>query len=166
MIVAMSKNRGIGYKNSLPWNFKTDMEYFSKLTIGNPKHKNAVIMGKNTWLSLPNKPLPKRENLVISSTLKGNNIFKSPEECLDYCKDNNIDNVWIIGGQQIYSDFIHHTELTTIHKTEIQRIYDCDTFFPDIPNCFTKYPVSSWSFNKDTRLIFDVYFKDQNMDCR
>jgi len=166
MIVAMTKNRGIGYKNSIPWKIKKDMEYFSKLTIGNSKHKNAIIMGKNTWLSLPNKPLPKRENLIISSTMKGDNIYKNTNECLDYCKDQKFDNVWIIGGQEIYNEFIHHKELRTIHVTEIQRPYECDTFFPLIPNNFTIYPVSAYYSENNINISFNTYFKDHNKDCR
>ena len=166
MIVAMCRNRGIGYKNTIPWKIKKDMEYFAKLTIGNPKHKNALIMGKNTWLSLPHKPLPKRENLILSSTMEGNNIFKTSDECLEYCKDNNFDNVWVIGGQQIYSDFLYHKDLKTIYVTEIQRNYECDTVFPLIPDKFIKYPVSSYYFENNTNIMFDTYFTDQKMDCR
>ena len=66
IIVAYCKNRGIGAGNKLPWRLKQDMLLFKKLTVG--KGNNAVIMGKNTWLSLP-KALPERSNFVISESI-------------------------------------------------------------------------------------------------
>ena len=66
IIVAACKNRGIGLNNKLPWKLKKEMNIFTKLTKGD--ETNAVIMGKNTWLSLP-KALPKRANFVISKSV-------------------------------------------------------------------------------------------------
>ena len=68
IIVAICENNGIGYNNSLPWNIKEDLKIFSKLTRGN--NNNAIIMGRNTFESLPNNFLPKRDNLVLSESLK------------------------------------------------------------------------------------------------
>ena len=67
LIVAYCKNRGIGFKNTLPWKLSLDMNRFKKLTIGNKN--NAVIMGRNTWESLPlkYKPLPKRTNIILTT---------------------------------------------------------------------------------------------------
>ena len=55
LIVAYCSNKGIGFNNDLPWNIRSDLIKFSKLTKGNCN--NAIVMGKNTWLSLPKKPL-------------------------------------------------------------------------------------------------------------
>ncbi len=68
LIVGFCKNRGIGLKNALPWHLKKDLVRFKKLTIGDGD--NAVIMGRNTWNSLPKKwkPLPKRTNIVLTRT--------------------------------------------------------------------------------------------------
>ena len=67
LIVAYCRNRGIGFKNKLPWKLSSDMNRFKNLTIGDGN--NAVIMGRNTWESLPQKfkPLPKRSNIVLST---------------------------------------------------------------------------------------------------
>ena len=67
IVVATCKNRGIGIKNQLPWRLLSDLYFFKYLTIGN--EKNAVIMGKNTYLSLP-KPLKYRDNIVLSTSMK------------------------------------------------------------------------------------------------
>ena len=72
LIVAMCKNNGIGFDNKIPWRISEDMSYFSKKTSGDYSvdgiKKNAVIMGRNTWESLPKKykPLPNRLNIVLT----------------------------------------------------------------------------------------------------
>ena len=75
LIVAYCRNRGIGFQNKLPWKLSQDMNRFKNLTIGNGN--NAVVMGKNTWESLPQKykPLPKRANIVLST--KYDNLFNN-----------------------------------------------------------------------------------------
>ena len=69
IIVAHCRNRGIGFQNQLPWQLSADLKKFKELTIGNGN--NAVIMGRNTWASLPSryKPLPKRENIVLTTEI-------------------------------------------------------------------------------------------------
>ena len=88
LIVAFSKNMGIGYKNKIPWFLKNDLKYFKKLTIGN--NNNAVVMGRKTWESLPVNKLPKRDNLILSKTIKGDNIFSNINDLNIYCKKKKI----------------------------------------------------------------------------
>ena len=83
MIVAFCKNRGIGFQNKLPWHIPNELKYFKRKTTKGDN--NVVIMGKNTWESLPKKPLPKRINIVLSKTLnekdvKDAYIFSDMEE--------------------------------------------------------------------------------------
>ena len=66
IIVAMDKKNGIGLNNALPWKFKKDMHFFREMTKGDGN--NAIVMGKNTYLSINNK-LPDRDNLVLSTSL-------------------------------------------------------------------------------------------------
>ena len=65
LIVAVSKNYGIGKDNSMPWYIKSELKYFKDIT-SNPSFNNIVLMGRKTWDSLPRKPLPNRINVVIS----------------------------------------------------------------------------------------------------
>jgi len=85
IIVAMDNNRGIGLNNKLPWSFKEDMKYFKNLTKG--AGNNAIIMGKNTYLSI-NKALPFRDNIILSSTLQDVSdtivVCKSMKELFDF----------------------------------------------------------------------------------
>lgn len=71
LIVAATKTNGIGHNARLPWRLPKEMSYFARVTTAAPEGKqNAVIMGRNTWESIPNKfrPLPNRLNLVISTS--------------------------------------------------------------------------------------------------
>ena len=109
IIVARTRNMGIGMKNKIPWRLKGDMEYFKNQTIGNGQ--NCVIMGKNTWQSLPKKPLPKRENLILSSSLQSDDIdgghcFNDIPSLIDYVNKTKYENIWVIGGEQIYRNFL------------------------------------------------------------
>ena len=65
IITAIDQNNGIGKNNSIPWNLPKDLKHFKDIT-----ENSFVIMGRNTWNSLPKKPLPNRINIIISSTIK------------------------------------------------------------------------------------------------
>jgi len=133
MIVAMDKNRGIGNKNTIPWKLSQDMKYFRNMTIG--QGNNAIVMGKNTFLSI-NRVLPKRTNYVLSNSLTNvpNSLIlvKTFDKLLLSLQDHKYDDIWIIGGQRMYNDFIKHKLATEIYITYIDAEYECDTFFPSI----------------------------------
>jgi|TARA_B110000259_G_scaffold186775_1_gene238863 dihydrofolate reductase len=140
IIAGMCQNRGIGKDGSLPWKIKEDMQFFSKLTKGNGN--NAVIMGKNTWESFNGKHLKDRDNLIISTSLtidearENDNIvsFKTIADITEFCDNNNYDDIWIIGGETIYKQFIDLNLSTEAVITFINNKYDCDTFFPTLDN--------------------------------
>jgi|TARA_R110002072_G_scaffold3697_4_gene25922 dihydrofolate reductase len=141
IIVAFDIKYGIGINNRLPWHMPDDLKQFSKLTRGNGK--NAVIMGKNTWNSLPIKMLAGRDNLILSSELvieentPFNNYiktFNTLQKLINFCEKNNYEEVWIIGGSQIYNLFLDNKRVDKIYATIINRQYKCDTFFPEIIN--------------------------------
>ena len=135
IIVAICENNGIGYNNCLPWNIKEDLKIFSKLTRGN--NNNAIIMGRNTFESLPNNFLPKRDNLVLSSSIiidekKENNIIKTfdnIDNIIKFCNTKNYEEVWIIGGQLIYESFLRKNIVNKLFITKINKKYLCDKFF-------------------------------------
>ena len=131
----MTKNMGIGLNNSLPWYYKEDLKRFAKITKGNGN--NAIIMGRKTWESLPKKPLPGRTNIILSRTLENENedfvIFDEINDALLFCHEQNMNDVWIIGGNQIYKETLERPELVEINMTLINRNYECDTFFKGIP---------------------------------
>tara|TARA_A100001015_G_scaffold266410_1_gene315614 strand:- start:1914 stop:2468 length:555 start_codon:yes stop_codon:yes gene_type:complete len=171
IIVATCKNMGIGYDNTLPWNIKSDLRKFRILTIGN--NNNAIIMGKNTWNSLPIKPLPFRDNLILSNTLANVNnknclVFNNIDSLINYCINKNYDNIWIIGGAKIYNAFIdNYTRyIYEIYITHIEKEYKCDSFFPDITDNNKFICLSKTSHNKDINKencnIYDIIYRNKD----
>ena len=142
-IVAMCSNKGIGLNNTLPWKCKEDLLYFKKLTIG--EGNNAIVMGKNTYKSIG--ILPRRHNFILSSTLhfsyvKNNYLVKtfiSIDELLKFINNNNYDNLWIIGGSQIYKSFLNKHLIDLFYITYIDKHFECDTFMCQLPNYYLRW---------------------------
>lgn len=136
LIVACDLNGGIGKNNTIPWYNLNDMKFFKKTTIAtqDKNKKNAVIMGKNTWFSLPKKPLPFRENFVITrypENINPNIISFSNVNDAIYVMDHkeNIESIFIIGGATLYNYCLRFIPIDSIYYTKINETYDCDTFF-------------------------------------
>ena len=117
LILACDPNGGIGYQNKLPWtNIQGDLPRFKRLTEGHP-----VVMGRNTWDSLPKKPLPNRVNIVVTSRPFVEDGVASVNRLLNYP-----DLYWLIGGAKLVEQawpFINEIHLTKVHDH-----YACDTF--------------------------------------
>jgi dihydrofolate reductase len=129
LIAAVAQNNCIGAKNQLPWYIPEDLKHFKKITDG-----HAVLMGRNTWLSLPEKfrPLPNRRNIVLSY----NPVEGLPAGVLWY---NNLDealqkhageDVYVMGGGMMYAQTIERAD--TLYITEVHKTVDGDVFFPEI----------------------------------
>lgn len=124
LIACIDKFNSIGLNNDLIYKFSDDLKIFKQKTIN-----NIVVMGRKTFESLNFKPLPNRENIIISKTLhnppdNSYTIFKNIEKVLNI--ENNQKNVFIIGGKQIYEYFNNHYEELhlTIIKSEFTKNYD------------------------------------------
>lgn len=136
MAVAITGNGGIGIKGGLPWpNLKGDMTLFSKRTTGSGK--NAVLMGKNTWYSIPEnrRPLKNRTNIIITrnemESTPSCHVFHSIHDAVTYCENcGDYDELWIIGGSGIYNEFLntHYDKVTRVYITYVCGNYECDTF--------------------------------------
>jgi dihydrofolate reductase len=137
IIVATCKNFGIGFKNKLPWNLKSDLVKFKHLTIGNGN--NAIVMGSNTWNSLPKQPLHNRFNCILSNSIevdkKNAKVFNNVDNLIEFTQSKKFDDVWIIGGEQIYNLFLEKDLVNNIFLTKIYENYVCDTYFK-YPNTF------------------------------
>ena len=94
-ILAMDNSRLIGSKNGLPWHIPEDMKRFKEFTTG-----SIVVMGRNTYLSLPDRfrPLPHRRNIVITrSTIDGVESYSSIETFISTMQSETVEQVWLIG---------------------------------------------------------------------
>lgn len=127
IIVAIASNNAIGKNNELLWHLSDDLKRFKKITTG---HK--IIMGRNTYLSLPNGALPNRKNVVISDRkgeeFEGCEMAYSIEEALANVKED--EEAFIIGGGMIYKQFLPHAR--KLYLTRVNKEFDADTFFPEI----------------------------------
>jgi len=127
IIVAVAKNNVIGKDNKIPWHISDDFKHFKELTLNHP-----IIMGKNTYFSLPKRPLPERENIVLtflddSFNESGITIMHSLKNALEYTENKD---VYIIGGASVYKQAMEFA--TKLEITSIDKEYQGDTFFPEI----------------------------------
>ncbi len=127
LIVAADQKNCIGKQNKLPWHLKSDLQYFKKLTTN-----HCIIMGRNTFESI-GKPLPNRVNIVLSTNKNyqqsGVVVRNTIEEAIAYCQQWQQQQVFIIGGAQIYAaamPIVNKVFLTRV-ETEVQN---GDAFFP------------------------------------
>ena len=129
-IVAISKNRVIGNENDIPWYLPADLKYFKKTTLN-----HHIIMGRNTFQSI-GKPLPKRTNIVMTRNpffiASGCLITHSLEQALKLAFDNEEQEVFIIGGGQIYDLALPY--LDKIYLTEVDLEVPGTVVFPVLPD--------------------------------
>ena len=130
----MGKNRVIGNKGKLPWRMPADLEYYrSKI-----KGKTAV-MGRKTFESMGNKPLPNRANIIITRDqnykVDGAIVVHSAEEAVKEAEKYKTDEVMVIGGSEIYKEFLPRAN--RIYLTIIDGVFEGDAFFPE-------YDITEW----------------------
>jgi dihydrofolate reductase len=139
IIAAVAENNAIGKDNKLLWHLKEDLQRFKKLTSG-----HIIIVGENTYNSLPIKPLPNRTNIVITD----NEDFKPTgcyvahsikEAIFEANKWQEIDflpnEIFIIGGAMIYEEFMKYAHM--LYITKIHKEFEADRFFPKIDEQWT-----------------------------
>lgn len=130
LIAALTKNRVIGKNNDLPWHLPDDMKFFMETT----KH-HFVIMGRKNYESIPAKyrPLPNRTNIVVTRQsgyiAPSCTVVNTLEQGLTIAKVSNQNEVFVIGGAEIYSLAMPYAD--KLYLTEIEAEIEGDTFFPE-----------------------------------
>ncbi len=155
-IVAKTRNNVIGKDNKMPWHISDDLKYFKKITTG-----HIIILGRKNYESI-GKPLPNRVNIVLTR----NELFNCPgcirlgtiEQALKFAYDQNEDEVFIVGGGQIYEQSREYWD--RIYVTEIDTELEGDVFFPSLDKnewnlishkCHPKSEKNEYDF------CFDIY---------
>lgn len=164
IIVAVDRWLGIGEGNTIPWKIKEDIKYFKYITCGlyDDKKSNAVIMGRKTWESIPDKyrPLQSRFNIVLTKQKEyiasGACVCDTLGKALAHAKEAYTENIFVIGGGQLYSEAIKSDLLDKIYITKIDATWACDTFFPDIPDNFKSISRSNIITENGTDFYFEV----------
>lgn len=152
LIVAVDKNWGIGYQNKLLVSIPEDMKFFRSETSG-----KVVVMGRKTLESFPNGlPLKNRTNIVLTKNpnyqVKGAVVCHSVEEILKELKKYPTEDVYVIGGDSIYKQFLPYCNVA--HVTRIDHAYEADAFFPDIE----KMPEWKLTGESEEKTYFDLEF--------
>jgi dihydrofolate reductase len=127
IIVAIAENNAIGKDNKLLWHLSEDLKRFKRLTSG-----HTVIMGRNTFLSLPNGALPNRKNIVISDQdgeqFEACEMAYSIEDALLLAGSD--DECFIMGGGMVYRQML--PVAGKLYLSRVHKAFEADTFFPEI----------------------------------
>lgn len=161
MVVAMGKNRAIGNNNQLLWHLPNDLKHFKSLTIGKP-----IVMGRKTFESI-GKPLPKRDNLILTtsdlnnfshSTTENIKLFAGINQLLEFLEQNYQQiEIMVIGGGEIYRKFLPYTK--KIYLTLVDAQLSGDVFFPDLDsNLWQECMKHQVDFKKDDRHAYNYSF--------
>jgi len=140
LIVAMDERRGIGVDGHLPWHLSADLKRFKSITMG-----HHMIMGRKTYESI-GRPLPGRISIVVSHDLtfqpEGCMVARSLETALEFARLGNEDEVFIIGGGDLFDQAIEIAD--RIYHTKVHASLKADVFFPE-------YDLKDW---KETEPLF------------
>ena len=153
MIVAVDSNWAIGHKGKLLVSIPEDMQFFRRETTG-----KVVVMGRKTLESFHNGlPLKNRVNVVITKdkeyNVKDAIICHSIEEALEVLKQYNDEDIYVIGGESVYRQFLPYCSVA--HVTKINYSYDADTYFPNLDE------MDEWTIEEssDERTYFDLEYE-------
>ncbi len=148
IIAAVSENNVIGSGNAIPWHIREDMLHFKKLTTGWP-----CIMGRKTYESLPKRPLPGRENIVLSRRADyrsdGAVVVPSLEKALSLHKDS--EKIFICGGQSVYSAALPLA--AKIELTRVHRSVAGDVFFPAAAMDMSEWVIAAEEVHREYSFI-------------
>lgn len=160
LIACVDKNGSLGYENELIFNYAEDMKLFREVTAD-----GIVVMGRNTWFSLPEKfrPLPGRENIVISSQMEVDeaasfSVVKDIDELTDMVKDS-CKNKWVIGGGRVYNEFLYKGLVSEIHLSESKTLAERADAFLDMEFIKRNYEVIVSIDKRD--FVYNIYSKKQ-----
>ncbi len=139
IILATDNKYGIARDGVIPWYITEDLRFFRQKTANNYLGKRVIIMGRKTSDTLPDKYLPNRINIIITSQQlekPDNDVYyaKSLNDALDIAEKLS-NSIWVIGGNTLYKEAFRHYKLKNIYHTFIHNDYNCDIF--------TKLPKSS-----------------------
>ncbi|MCG8422675.1 MAG: dihydrofolate reductase [Proteobacteria bacterium] len=145
IVVAIDRDRGIARAGQIPWRLPGDVAHFKTLTRTTRASgtRNAVVMGRKTWDSIPDRlrPLLGRKNAVLTRQHQlevpgGVMCASSLDRALAGLRieqahgDRPIERIFVIGGSEIYAEAVGKLGCRTIYLTRVDGSFDCDRFFP------------------------------------
>ncbi len=138
LVWAEDTTGAIGKDGKLPWHLPNDLKFFRTTTTG-----KTIVMGRKTFESMGNRPLPNRNNYILSRQKKyqapGATVISELSELPD-------GDIYVIGGSEIYKQFLPDADV--LIRTKINGVFDGDTFFPEVD-------WSEWELSEETPGIQD-----------
>ncbi len=130
-VVAVDKNWGIGNEGNLLFHISEDLKNFRRLTEG-----KTVILGRKTLATFPKgAPLKNRRNVILSRDesyrVDGAEVARSVEDAVELLKNENTDNVCVIGGESIYRQMLPYCDMAVVTKIDAEAPAS-DKFFPNL----------------------------------
>lgn len=178
VILAISKNFGIGIKGQLPWSLRRDLQNLKNITTNinlfnklSKNKQNAVIMGRKTYESLPAKvrPMPNRLNIVLShemvdsSSYNGALVCKSLPQALETVEQrlkDQVEEVFVLGGARVFEEALAHERCQQVFLTKVGLEFPCDTFVSkDILKDFKHLETSKTYIENEIPFTFSRYYK-------
>ena len=153
LIVNVDSNWAIGYRGKLLVSIPEDMKFFRSETTG-----KVVVLGRKTLDTFPGgQPLKNRTNIILTRNpnyqVKGAIICHSVEEVLEELKKYNSEDVYIIGGDSIYKEFLPYCDVA--HVTRTDYVYDADAWFPNLE----EDPAWVLTGESEEKTYFDLEFR-------
>jgi dihydrofolate reductase len=156
LIVAVDEKGGIGKNNAVPWHLPADLRRFKRLTMG-----HHLVMGRKTFESI-GRPLPGRITVVITHRetylAPGAQVVHSLAQALRLAKKNSEDEVFVVGGGEIFSQAIHLAE--KIYMTIVHIDAGAEVKFPELnpdewecTSCVHDQPDGQHQLNSDFKIL-------------
>lgn len=163
-VVAVDHLNGIGLNGNIPWHIPEDLQFFKKITtkVSDPENINAVIMGRKTWESIPEKyrPLTNRLNIVLTrskSGISGAVDCPSLQRAIDHANnDPQVENICIIGGASVYTEAM--PLVSVVYRTTVVGDFGCDTRLD--ANLFDEFTVPSKDNLKEEGFGMHFFYRD------
>lgn len=168
MVAAADEALGIGLAGKVPWDLPGDVAFFKRITTEtrDPARQNAVVMGRKTWDTIPERyqPLPRRLNVVVSrrapelslppGVLRAASV---PDALTQLEGHGEVARVFVIGGGEIYQLGLALPGCERIYLTRVEGTYGCDAFFPDIPDGFERVHASDRQEENGIGYVFETW---------
>ena len=154
LIVAASENNVIGINNDLPWRLPDDMKFFVRTTKG-----HHILTGRKNFESF-GKALPNRTNMILTNKkdylFEGTVVFHDLEEAIEYAKARGEEELMVIGGGEIYKQFMD--KANKIYLTRVHTTLEGDTYFPELDESIWKLTEENYH-PRDEKHEYDFTFQ-------
>ena len=155
LIVARDRQGAIGKDNTIPWRAPEDLAFFKNETLG-----GAVVMGRNTWESLPFRPLKNRLNLVVSTrgVADAEHVFPDLDSALEYAEQQGHRRIYGMGGARIYEALLPRADRLLVTEVALD-VSEPDTFFPSFSEADWRRTGTFLLRGEDPRCVLHEYLR-------